>query len=287
MTDTNNGSALGGQPGGAAAGDGGAGAGAGAGSAAPFVWNGVELDADTGAWVQSKAIPDVKTALTSYRNLETLLGADKAGRAIVPPKDDAPAEEWLAFWNKLGRPETADGYKLPVPEGDAGEFAKVAASWFHEAGIPAKQAQKLAAKWNEFQTAAATKAEAEFTQKSALDLQELQKAWGGEFEANAELARRARREAGLSDDEGIAIERALGVKKAAEVFSFLGKQFAEAAMKGGEGPGRGVFGATPQEAKARIEALKGDADWTAKYLNGDIDARAEFERLHRIAYPTT
>ncbi len=276
MSDAN-GSAAGGQPGGqGAAGDGGAGN--------PADWTSGFADEVRGV-IQTKGWKTPGDVINSYSNLERLLGADKAGRGVVLPKDDANADEWGAFYNRLGRPESVDGYKLPVPDGDAGAFAKTASQWFHEAGLTAKQAEALATKWNEHVGGTMQAQQAEFDQKSALDLQDLQKAWGDKFEANAELARRARREAGLSDAEGQAIERALGLKKAAEVFAFLGKQFSEAPMKGGEGAPAGRFGGTPEDAKARISALKGDAGWTAKYLSGDADARAEFERLHRIAFP--
>ena len=91
-------------------------------------------------------------AITSYANLEKLLGADKAGRGVVLPKDDAGADEWGQFWNRLGRPEAADQYNIPLPDGDDGGFAKQAATWFHEAGLTQRQAEGLAGKWNEFAT---------------------------------------------------------------------------------------------------------------------------------------
>lgn len=276
MSDAAGGSAGAGNP----AGQGAAGGLGGAGAAPD--WMGSLADEVKG-FVQTKGWKGPADVIGSYQNLEKLLGADKAGRALVPPKDDAAAEEWASFYGKLGRPESPDGYKLAAPEGDTGEFAKVAAGWFHEAGLTAKQAEALQAKWNEHVGGTLTRQQAEFEQKAAIDVQELQKAWGDKFEAQTELARRAIREAGLSAEEGVAIERALGVRKAAEVFAFLGKQFAEAPIKGGEGS-RASFGATPEAAKARINSLKADKEWTAKYLNGDAEARAEFERLHQIAF---
>lgn len=245
------------------------------------------FDDSTRGIVQTKGWKGPADVIGSYANLEKLLGADKAGRGVVVPRDDAPAEEWAAFHGKLGRPETPEGYKLPVPDGDTGAFAQTASAWFHEAGLTAKQAASLGEKWNQHVGGLQQQQQAELEQKAALDLQELQQAWGPKFNEQAELARRAMRESGLTKDEGLAIERALGLKKAAEVFSFLGKQFAEAPVKGGEGAMSGGFGGTPDEARARISALKSDEGWTAKYLNGDADARSEFERLHRIAYPGT
>lgn len=283
MSDTNDGSAGAGNPAGTAA-SAAAAAAPPAGGTAPPDWT-ANFDDTTRGMIQTKGWKTPADAIGSYVNLEKLMGADKAGRGVVLPKDDAPAEEWAAFHNRLGRPETVDGYKLPVPDGDAGEFAKTAASWFHEAGLTTKQAEALATKWNEHIGGSVQAQEAQHAQQSAIDMQDLQKEWGQKFDENSELARRARRESGLSDAEGLAVERALGLKKAAQVFATLGKQFAEAPMKGGEGQGRSNFGATPEEAKTRISALKADAGWTAKYLSGDTDARSEFERLHRIAFP--
>lgn len=237
--------------------------------------------------IQTKGWKGPADVVGSYQNLEKLLGADKAGRGVVLPKDDAPPEEWGSFYNRLGRPDTPDGYKLPLPEGDTGGFAKTAAQWFHDAGLTPKQAETLAAKWNEFSGTTAQSQQAEFEQKAAIDMQDLQREWGDKFNEQVELARRARRESGLSDEDGQAIERALGLKKAAQVFAFLGKQFAEAPIKGGEGAQPGRFGGTPEDAKARIATLKNDKGWTSRYLSGDADARAEFERLHKIAFPSS
>jgi hypothetical protein len=245
------------------------------------------FDDSTRGVIQTKGWKTPADVIGSYTNLEKLLGADKAGRAIVPPKDDAAPEEFAAFYNKLGRPESVDGYKLPVPEGDTGDFAKTAAGWFHKAGLNTKQAEALAGDWNEFQSAVTEQQHEEFAQKAEIDVQDLKKAWGKDYEANAELAKRARRESGLTDEEGVKIERALGLKKAAEVFATLGKQFSEAPMKGGEGDVAGRFGVTPADAKAKIAALQKDTGWTAKYIGGDMGARQEFDRLHKIAYPDT
>jgi hypothetical protein len=52
-------------------------------------------------------------------------------------------------------------YKIPLPEGDTGEFAKVIAPIFHEAGLSQGQVQKIAEKHNAFiaeQTKQATEA---------------------------------------------------------------------------------------------------------------------------------
>jgi hypothetical protein len=233
--------------------------------------------------VLNKGWKGPEDAIQSYTNLEKLLGADKAGRAIVPPKDDAPAEEWGAFWGKLGRPETPEGYQIETPEGMPQEFAQAAAQKFHELGIPAKQAQALVAFNNEFVAKQIEAQEAAADQQAILDVQDLQKEWGTNYDANAELARRAAREAGLSAEEGKTLERALGVKRAAQMMAKLGQQFAEAAFKGEDGGSPRV--STPEQAKARLDMLRADPAWVTRYISGDVNARTESERLHRIAFP--
>lgn len=242
------------------------------------------FDDSTKGIIQTKGWKSPADVVGSYANLEKLLGAEKAGRAVVPPKADGTPEEWAAFYNKMGRPEKADGYNIQAPEGGNDEFAKSASTWFHEAGLTPKQAEVITAKWNEHINGTMTQQQEAFAQTAEVDVQELKKAWGNEFEAKSELARRALRESGLSKEEGQAIERALGVKKAAEVFAFLGDQFREAPMKGGEGQ-RSTFGITSQDAMQAIQDRRADPAWTARYLSGNADAKAEFDRLHQIAYP--
>jgi hypothetical protein len=70
-------------------------------------------------WAANKNFKDAGAALESSYNLEKLIGFEKAGRTLVLPKDDAPVEEQRAFWQKLGAPEKAEDYKLPIPEGEA------------------------------------------------------------------------------------------------------------------------------------------------------------------------
>ena len=107
------------------------GTGAGDGSAATgaFDWGKQGLDTDSMALVndrQWKGVPDV---LTSYRNLEKLIGVPPE-RVIKLPGDKDPVESWNSVYDRLGRPKAAADYKIPLPEGDTGEFAKAIAPIF-------------------------------------------------------------------------------------------------------------------------------------------------------------
>jgi hypothetical protein len=43
-------------------------------------------------------------------------------------------------------------------------------------------------------------------------------------------------------------------------------------------------GMTVEAAKVRIGQLKSDKEWVAKYAAGGADQKAEWDRLHKIAY---
>lgn len=223
-------------------------------------------------------------AIQSYSNLEKLMGADKAGRGVVMPKEDAAPEEWGKFYDRLGRPQSPDQYKLPVPDGDTGEFAKVAASKFHELGITAKQAESLAEWWNANSQQMQQGQLAALAQNSEVEMQALQGEWGKEFDANIESARRATRQFGVEAQTLEKIEGAIGTKEMLKLFSSIGKGLGEDAYV--DGGKSGGFGMSPEAARVRIGQLKSDPEWSSKYLSGNADAKAELERLMRSAYPS-
>jgi hypothetical protein len=99
--------------------------------------------------VEAKGWKTADEAIGAYTNLEKLIGADRAGRTIVKPKDDKDAEGIKAYRAALGVPDSPDKYELPAPSGDGGgDLAKAASQWFHEAGIPREAAHKVTAAWN-------------------------------------------------------------------------------------------------------------------------------------------
>lgn len=131
----------------------------------------------------------------------SLLGGDPA-----PSPEPAPApvepflkelpgaedkDAWNAVYAKLGRPDTAEGYELPVPEGDTGEFAKTSSSWMHEAGLNKSQAQALAGKWNEHVAAQNAAQQAAIQKQSEMDMASVKQEWGANFEANKAIVSRA------------------------------------------------------------------------------------------------
>lgn len=246
----------------------------------PTGWWDTVKDPEVKGWLGNKKFPDAETALKSYWGIERLMGADKAGRTVMLPKDDADEAGWKALSTRLGVPEKADGYKLPVPEGANDGFSKTAAEWFHQAGVPPRAANKVAENWNKWvgeQVAAGELAEKAESEKQ---MGALAQEWGGDFTAKRELAQRGYREFAkqFGLDDKAAMEKAesvLGAANLTKFFAGLGSMNAESSFAGADN--KGGFGITPQDAQREVDQIT--ADRTAGKIN---DARWRTESLPRM-----
>ena len=88
-------------------------------------------------------IKDVASLAKGYVHAQHLVGSDK----VVIPSREANQEELDAFYNKLGRPETADGYEVPkenMPEiATDGEMQGKFFEEAHRIGLNNQQAAAL------------------------------------------------------------------------------------------------------------------------------------------------
>lgn len=248
------------------------------------------FDAETKGWLESKNLTKLEATKAlpelakGWRGAESKLGvpADQLQRL---PKDANDAEGLKAYLGKLGVPETPAGYEIKPEEGVEADFPNEAAKWFHEMNLPTNIAKGLYGKLRTYAEAKMQAAEERYNQQADADIVALKNDWKGpEFDKNVELARRVRSTMGLSTEETMEVERVLGVKRAAQVFSSLGKMLGEHRFVGGE-QAQTRFSMSPEAARTRIFDLQSDKAWQGKYLAGDADARAEFTRLNQIAFP--
>jgi len=237
-------------------------------------------DADLRGYLQKKGWKEPADLAVGYRNLEKLVGQDK----LVMPKGEADTDGWNRVYEALGRPKTADGYKLPVPDGQDGDFSKQAASKFHELGLTGKQGTALAEWWNSVQSAATEQYKTTMAQRSDADITELKGEWGQAWAENVELGTRAAREFGLSRDVLAKMESAIGTKALMQLLSRIGRGLIEHDFEGGRATNS--FGMTPEAAKSRVRDLLKDTDWSSKYLKGSADHFNEMARLMALANPT-
>lgn len=243
-------------------------------------------DEVTVGYVANKGWTEPKQVLEGYRNLEKLLGADKAGNAVVLPKPDATPEEQAAFFNRLGRPADAAGYKLDAIKGSDPEFSKQAASWFHELGLTQKQGEALATKWNEHVGGMSTASQEAQQAAFAADDAALKTSWGQAFAQNVAQAQVGMRAIG-GPEMVDKLSAAMGHKATMEFLQNIGSRMGEASFESGQTATKFGDALTPGEAKAKIAELRADKNFVARYIGKDAAAVAEMKRLHEYAFPDT
>ena len=158
--------------------------------------------AESKGW-KSDTPPDA--LLSSYKNLEKVWGADKAGRALMLPKDANDTAALDAIYDKLGRPADPSGYEISLPEGVEPDFADKAKGWFHKAGLSTGQAKAVT---EAYQAAELEQAQA-LEQRDATEKAALEKEWGAEYTNKVETAKRGIAAAGAADHPAFAAELGL------------------------------------------------------------------------------
>lgn len=256
------------------------------GNAAP--WFG-ELDQDLTGYVENKGWKNPADAISGYRNLEKLLGADRAGNTVVLPKD-GDQEGWDNLFSRLGRPESPDKYDFKMPEGGD----ETLAGWFrenaHKAGLNTKQAGQLFDAWNQFNETFVKESQEKLALQSEQDMRDLKREWGQTFDANIQAGRAAASKFGFTGDDIAAIEQAIGTKAVLQKFAAIGRGFGEDRFEGA-GTSSQSFGITPAAAQAKIAELQSDKSFIAQYTDkhnpGHQQALQKMQQLMNAAYPET
>lgn len=235
-----------------------------------------------------KAVGDLAK---SWVEAQKLIGRDKIP---VPDPNKATKEDWDTVFDRLGRPKTADEYKLPdvkLPEGyplPKEEFIKELRAKAHELGLLPTQLFGLyewfmnneVTQFNQFLTESETaKAQAETA---------LRKAWGKAFEQNYALAEQAVNKYG--NERFIEKLKASGLNNDPDMIEFIAKMaknFSEDKITG-KPPGLTL---SPEEALAKIAEIKAEAmkdknhPMNNKYHPEYGYFKQKWEDLHKMAYP--
>lgn len=207
---------------------------------------------------------------------------------VVVPGDNATPEETAAFYNKLGRPEAADGYDFKFGDGVTADegmmtWAKTA---FHEVGLSSKQAQALAEKWNAFAPTLGAAGTEAIQQQNTQELNDLTARWGADLDKNRVAGQRAMQALGLSADLVTRVENSIGSAAVVEMLAAIGRKSDEGGFMNGGGGGNpnDPSGMTRDQAQARIAALNSDKAFQERYLDktnaGHAAAVDEMQRLY-------
>lgn len=227
------------------------------------------FDADTKQWIGGMGLDKLPAdqalakVLPMYRGAESKLGVP-ADKLLRLPKDENDAEGFMQIMSKLGRPEKPEDYGLQAPEGDSGEFVKTASGWFHELGIPKRQAAGLAAKWNEHVQATQNAETERWNARHDEEMTALKGEWQGEaFDKNMDLAKRVMGAFGYTPEQLQAIERAVGPKAMLQGFQKFGAALGEHRFVG---DGNANFGGGSIDEQ--IAALRKDPEYGKDSVRG-------------------
>ena len=259
-------------------------------SAAPaFSWDTLNLSPDNLNLVRDRQWKGIDDSITSYRNLEKLSGVPPDRLLKLPTDKDGP-DAWKPIFQRLGMPETADKYTVPLPEGDKGEFAKMAREWFHGANMTQAQVTKVAEHWNTFQAEQAKAQQEAVETRNLADVGELKKVWGADYDTNSQVVDKAAEAFGMTQPILDALKQAAGPKLAMEFLHNVGKKLGveDATVPGLNSKGETVA-MTPEMAKAELTRLRNDKTFAQLFASPDpqqrMQARDRMDRLARMAAP--
>lgn len=239
------------------------------------------LAEDVKGYVQTKGFKDPASVVESYRNLEKTLGVPKERLLKLPEKADAP--EWNEIYNRLGKPEKADEYAIPMPEKGGDEaFAKWAKETFHGLNLTRTQGEQLAGKWNEYVGKMTQAQQAQQAAQVEKDVASLKTEWGAAHEQNVNIARRAAQTFGLQGEMVDRLEAAIGFGPLMKMLHTIGSKLGEDSFVGSESKG-GAGIPTPNQAQYQIKTLKQDTDFMRRFASGETAARDMWEKLHKYA----
>ena len=217
----------------------------------------------------------------SYVHARKMIGADPNQMLQLPKEGDE--EGWNQVYNRLGRPEKADGYDFDLGDGeqspDVADFKNVA----HQLGLTNDQAKTMLGIYNQISENDLAEEQEQFEQMNVEYLQDIQKEWGDDFNKNSELARRAFQN--FASEELMDVMKETGLSNHPEVlktFARIGQVLSEDNILPGT---RGAIGGmSPVHAEETIASRMADPEFRTAYLDGSSPhheaAVREMERLH-------
>lgn len=227
---------------------------------------------------------DVGSLAKSYVNAQRMIGADK----IALPGEHATDDEWGEVYDRLGRPQTPQGYELSYGEGEDGEAAMgIYSDVAHKLGLNGKQAQGLLDWYTELESSGKQQADGDAALATEEGMKELRTEWGRAFDQKASSAHRAAKALLGSTDMFDEIELSDGRKlgdhpEIVRMFAGLADQISEDQLQGDTSE----VAFTPDEAMRRIaEITAPDSPYWDKQHPQHFILVEEALKLREFAHP--
>ena len=130
---------------------------------------------------------EIDALAKSYINATRMIGQDK----VAVPNENSTDDQWNEVYAKLGRPESADKYKLdvkseavPIEDGAIKQFAETS----HKLGLNNKQAQGILEYYKSIMEGSVQQSKIDTETAQAQAEQQLRQEWGKTFEENVKKA---------------------------------------------------------------------------------------------------
>ena len=227
-------------------------------------------------------IKDVPSLAKSYIHAQKLVGADK----IPVPNKHATEDDWNAVYEKLGRPQSADGYKFNLPEDQKvdEQGLKVFADHAHKLGLLPNQAEGMVKFYNQMKASEIAAADSTATAGRQKAIDELQTEWGQAYNQKLTAANNVVSEVfpkgfmSMNLEDGTKLGDHPAVIKA---FATLADKMGEDKIPQAEGPSY----LTPKQIDKEIANIQapGSAYWDKNHPNHKAaveEVQALFEQKH-------
>ena len=201
----------------------------------------------------------------SYTNLESMRNVKDEN--LFNLSSDMSDESRELAYNALGRPESADKYSYETLDSDSPELVDAMKSASHTLGLTDKQMAGLMPQLNETIVSMVEAGNAEVQSQNNAALSELQKEWGGAWEANKNMATRAAEYFGINEDMQAAIVSSGNSAGMLKALNHMGGLMAEGAMAGmSPQSGSAAMGVmTPEAAQAEITSRTSNPEFMQRY----------------------
>lgn len=238
-------------------------------------------NAEVKSYVSQKGFKTVEDLATSFHNLEKMKGVPEERLLRLPEKMEGA--ELRSIYERLGAPKEAKGYELPRDEKTDVKFTEFAEGMFHKVGVTKTQAHQLQTEYNNYAKAQiAAQAEARLNAIKQGD-ESLRKEWGAAYDSNVNIAKQGVKVLGLDAKTLDLLEMSQGRQTLYKTLHKIGVGVGESTFIDGNAGGQPE--ATQEQAQEKIKALINDKKFSKRLLRGDVEAKAEWDRLNKLAAP--
>lgn len=237
-----------------------------------------------------KDIKDVPSLAKSMIHAQKLVGMDRNKLAAVP-SEDADEATWNDFYEKLGRPKTADDYALPVDEkmfNESFQRSEDMEKWYkstaHKYGLTAKQAAGLYQEYVQWGKGMVDGNGQRLAQMRDQATAELKKEWGAAYDSKFKNAINVIRKFADQDFVDMLDNTGLGSHPTMlRIFDKIATTYGEDTLSD---PSRSTVAMTPTEAAAAIAQKYNDKSFMEAYHKGDHPSHKwaveEMSKLYRF-----